>query len=63
MDDWRNSLIGKRVIFEALNCFIAPLYITFYQMDVAALRRQMMRLFACKSSETIEADALKSFFF
>ncbi|XP_065833339.1 anoctamin-10-like [Oscarella lobularis] len=47
MDDWRNSLIGKRVIFEALNCFIAPLYITFYQMDVAALRRQMMRLFAC----------------
>lgn len=41
-------MIGKRVIFEALNCFIAPLYITFYQMDVVALHRVMIRLFWCK---------------
>lgn len=48
-EDWKNSIIGKRVIFEALNCFVAPLYITFYQMDVDALRRVMIRLFWCMS--------------
>ncbi|XP_065833337.1 anoctamin-10-like isoform X2 [Oscarella lobularis] len=47
MLQWKNSLIAKRVFFEALDCFIAPHYITFYQRDVVSLRQQMIGLFWC----------------
>ncbi|XP_062502727.1 anoctamin-8-like [Corticium candelabrum] len=57
VQEWKNSVIGKRVIFEALNCFIAPLYITFYQMDVVALHRVMIRLFWCDEFRRLATEA------
>ncbi|KAK3710543.1 hypothetical protein QZH41_009363 [Actinostola sp. cb2023] len=43
--EWNNSLITKRVMFEVFDCFIPLFYITFYQLNVVALRRELVGLF------------------
>ena len=43
--DWDNSLIIKRVLFEVFDCFLPLFYIAFYQLNVVALRRELVGLF------------------
>lgn len=43
--EWNNSLITKRVLFEVFDCFIPLFYIAFYQLNVVALRRELVGLF------------------
>lgn len=43
--DWDNSLIIKRVFFEIFDCFLPLFYIAFYQLNVVALRRELVGLF------------------
>ena len=40
-----NSLIIKRVLFEVFDCFLPLFYIAFYQLNVVALRRELVGLF------------------
>eukprot|EP00118_Oscarella_pearsei_P010274 m.62483 g.62483 ORF g.62483 m.62483 type:complete len:107 (+) comp35070_c1_seq10:535-855(+) len=61
VSQWKNSLIAKRVFFEALDCFIAPLYITFYQRDVVSLRQQMIGLFWCDEFRRIGLETALPF--
>ena len=43
--EWDNSLIIKRVLFEVFDCFLPLFYIAFYQLNVVALRRELVGLF------------------
>ncbi|XP_048585783.1 anoctamin-8 [Nematostella vectensis] len=43
--EWNNSLIIKRVMFEVFDCFLPLFYIAFYQLNVVALRRELVGLF------------------
>lgn len=51
--EWNNSLITKRVLFEVFDCFIPLFYIAFYQLNVVALRRELVGLFWGKFKYTM----------
>lgn len=42
---FNNSLIVKRVLFEVFDCYLPLFYIAFYQLDIMALRRELIGLF------------------
>ena len=42
---WSSSLIVKRVMFELFDCYLPLFYIAFYQLDILALRRELVGLF------------------
>ena len=39
--DYEDSLILKRVLFECFDCYIALLYIAFYQLNCTRLRSEV----------------------
>lgn len=41
----RNSLIVKRFLFEAFDCYVALFYLAFYERDVDRLRLELMAIF------------------
>ena len=49
-ENYQNSLVIKRVIFEAFDCYLALFYIAFYRLDVVALRAELIGLFSGKGS-------------
>lgn len=42
---WNSSLTVKRVLFELFDCFLPLFYIAFYQLNIIALRRELVGLF------------------
>ena len=42
---WNSSLTVKRVFFELFDCFLPLFYIAFYQLNIIALRRELVGLF------------------
>lgn len=43
--EFMNSMILKRFLFEAFDCYIALFYIAFYERDVGNLRSELISLF------------------
>eukprot|EP00052_Salpingoeca_macrocollata_P021836 m.188162 g.188162 ORF g.188162 m.188162 type:complete len:701 (+) comp21639_c0_seq2:33-2135(+) len=43
--DFENSLIVKRFLFEAFDCYIALFYLAFYECDVIRLRSELQALY------------------
>jgi anoctamin-10 len=41
----RNSLILKRFLFEAFDCYVALFYLAFYERDVERLRMELINVF------------------
>ena len=44
-DDFENSLLTKRFLFEAFDCYIVLFYIAFYERDVVKLRSELVALY------------------
>jgi len=42
---WNSSLTVKRVLFELFDCYLPLFYIAFYQLNIIALRRELVGLF------------------
>ena len=60
--DWDNSLIIKRVLFEVFDCFLPLFYIAFYQLNVVALRRELVGLFWGKCVSEVIPFGIHFFF-
>ena len=43
--DHRNSLVLKRFLFEAFDCYVALFYLAFYERDVNRLRMELIAVF------------------
>lgn len=43
--DFRNSLILKRFLFEAFDCYVALFYLAFYERDVDRLQLELIAVF------------------
>jgi anoctamin-10 len=43
--DHRNSLILKRFLFEAFDCYVALFYLAFYERDIERLRMELVAVF------------------
>ncbi|XP_075241004.1 anoctamin-10-like [Convolutriloba macropyga] len=43
--EWNNSLIIKRFLFEAFDCYLPLFYIAFYRLDINSLRSELVGLF------------------
>lgn len=41
----KNSLVVKRFLFEAFDCYVALFYLAFYERDVERLRMELMSVF------------------
>ncbi|XP_063728669.1 anoctamin-8-like [Symsagittifera roscoffensis] len=43
--EWNNSLVIKRFLFEAFDCYLPLFYIAFYRLDINSLRSELVGLF------------------
>jgi len=43
--EYENSLILKRFLFEAFDCYISLFYLAFYELDIMRLRSELMALY------------------
>ena len=41
----RASLVAKRFLFEAFDCYVALFYLAFWQLDVLKVRKELQALF------------------
>ena len=53
-----NSLIVKRFLFEAFDCYIALFYLAFYECDVLLLRSELRGLFLTDSIRRIGLETI-----
>ena len=44
-EDFENSLILKRFLFEAFDCYISLFYLAFFELDIIRLRSELMGLY------------------
>ena len=45
VEQWNNSFITKRFLFEAFDCYTPLFYIAFYRLDINSLRSELVGLF------------------
>ena len=53
-----SSIVIKRFLFEAFDCYIALFYIAFYELDVAKLRSELVSLYTVDSIRRIATESL-----
>eukprot|EP00811_Abedinium_folium_P017634 NODE_2655_length_2171_cov_10.424168.p1 GENE.NODE_2655_length_2171_cov_10.424168~~NODE_2655_length_2171_cov_10.424168.p1 ORF type:complete len:690 (+),score=159.17 NODE_2655_length_2171_cov_10.424168:229-2070(+) len=53
-----NSLILKRFLFEAFDCYIALFYVAFFQQDIVKLRRELVALFTVDCFRRIFTESI-----
>ena len=57
-DIYDNSLILKRFLFEAFDCYIVLFYLAFYECDVDILRRELVAVFNIDSFRRLATEIL-----
>jgi len=53
-----NSIIIKRFLFEAFDCYIALFYIAFYELDPIALRQELIGLYMVDSLRRVVCECV-----
>ena len=56
-----SSIVLKRFLFEAFDCYIALFYIAFYELDVAKLRSELVSLYTVDSIRRVATESLLPF--
>jgi hypothetical protein len=59
---WRHefeaSLIYKRFLFEAFDCYIALFYVAFYELDIVKLRGELVSLYTVDSLRRVGTESV-----
>lgn len=55
------SIVIKRFLFEAFDCYIALFYIAFYELDVAKLRSELVSLYTVDSIRRVATESVLPF--
>ena len=53
-----SSLVYKRFLFEAFDCYIALFYVAFYELDILKLRGELMSLYCVDSARRVATESL-----
>jgi len=56
--EFENSIIIKRFLFEAFDCYIALFYIAFYELDPIALRQELIGLYTVDSFRRVVCECI-----
>jgi len=57
-EDYENSLILKRFLFEAFDCYISLFYLAFFELDIMRLRSELMALFTSDCIRRVLTETL-----
>ena len=60
-EDYENSLILKRFLFESFDCYISLFYLGFIQQDIRRLRRELISLYTVDSLRRVFLETLIPF--
>ena len=58
---YKNSLILKRFLFEAFDCYVALFYLAFYERDVERLRMELVSVFQIDTIRRLSMECLIPF--
>ena len=53
-----NSLVIKRFLFEAFDCYVALFYTAFYELDPIALRQELIGLYTVDSIRRVLCETV-----
>ena len=54
----RASLVAKRVLFEAFDCYVALFYLAFWQLDALKVRRELQALFTADCARRLATEVV-----
>jgi hypothetical protein len=63
VQEHENSLVLKRFLFEMFDCYIALVYIAFYERDIAKLRSELVALYSVDSFRRVFMESVVPFVF